>query len=104
MPGNNHWSEERWNRLVEQWCIDFGPESAAKIIQSSIVAIGGERITFPSLKDLERRERDRRICDFHRGDFSETAAHFGISDCTARRAVLKQRMLERDKFSSLAGT
>jgi len=97
MPRNNHWSEERWNRLLEQWCIDFGPKAAAKIIQCSIVAIGGERITIPSIKDIERRERDRRVCAFFCGDYRESSVRFGISISTARRIIMKQRMIDRSK-------
>lgn len=99
MGGNNsHWSEERWNRLIEQWCADFGPEAAAKIMQSSISAVGGERMTFPSLKDLETRERDRRICTLDLGNnHAELAERFGVHVCTIRRVILKQRMINREK-------
>lgn len=61
--GNNHWSEERWNNLCKQLCADFGPASAAKIIETIVYTIGGERITIPSLQALQHRERDRRICN-----------------------------------------
>jgi len=97
MPANNHWSEERWDNLCTQLCANFGPASAAKIIETIIHTIGGERLTIPSIQDLEKRERDRRICNYHRGDYEETAARFGIHVNTARRVVLKQLMIERQK-------
>lgn len=95
MPANNHWSEERWDRLITRWCADFGPDAAAKMIESTISECGGERITFPSLKDLQRRDRDRRICNYHRGNYEETAARFGVHVNTARRVVLRQRIIDR---------
>ncbi len=97
MPANNHWSEERWDNLCKQLCADFGPASAAKIIETIVYTIGGERLTIPSIQDIEKRERDRRICNFHRGDYLETAARFNVHVNTARRVVLKQRMIERQK-------
>lgn len=98
MGVNNHkHSEVRWNRLVEAWCADFGPEAAAKIMQSSIAAIGGERMTFPSLRDLQRRERARRICTVFCGNYQETAARFDLSEEQIRRIIQKQRMIDRSK-------
>ena len=98
MTGNNHWSEGRWDDLCKQLCADFGPEDAAKIIQTIVYTIGGERITLPSIQDLERRERDRRICDYHRGSIAETAARFNVSENTARRALLRQRIIDRNRI------
>ena len=95
MGANNHWSEDRWARLVERWCEDFGPEAAAKIIESSIAACGGERMTWPSLQDLQRRDRDRRICTYHRGSVEETALRFGVDGHTVRRALMKQKFIGR---------
>lgn len=97
MPANNHWSEGIWTRLVKRWCSDFGPEAAAKIVESTIYECGGERLTLPSVADLARRDRDRRICNYHTGNYAETSARFSISETTARRVVLKQRMIDRSK-------
>ena len=95
MGANNHWSEERLDNLCKQLCADFGPASAAKIIETVVCTIGGERITIPSIQDLQRRERDRKICTVFRGDYQEITARFDVSETTARRVVLKQRMIDR---------
>jgi Mor family transcriptional regulator len=96
--GNNHWSEERWQRLVEQWCADFGPEAAARIIQSTITAVGSERMSFPSIADLQRRERDRQICNLDLGDnHSELAERFGCGLRTVERVILRQRIMDRQR-------
>ena len=97
MPPNNHWSEERWDNLCKQLCADFGPASAAKVIETIVYTVGGERITIPSIKDLERRERNRRICNFHRGNVEETASHFNLHVETIRRILLQQRTLDRSR-------
>lgn len=100
--GNNHWSEERWERLTKRLCADFGPASAAKIIESIVYEIGGERVTIPNLQDLQRRERDRKICNVFRGDYQEITARFAVSETTARRVILKQHIIDRmkdEKFS-----
>jgi Mor family transcriptional regulator len=98
--GANHWSEEKWLRLVEQWCADFGPDLAARIIQSTVAAVGGERLTIPSLQDLQTRERDRRICNYHRGDCAETSARFDVSVATVRRVLLRQKMIDRSRMDA----
>ncbi len=99
MPVNNHWSEERWTRLVKRWCSDFGPEAAAKIVESTIYECGGERLTLPSLQDLQRRERDRKICDLFTGNnILELAERFRVEHKTIRRAVLRQRIIDRQKI------
>lgn len=98
MPANNHWSEERWDSLCKQLCADFGPEAASKIIKTIIYTIGGERITLPSIQDLQKRERDRQICLLDRGDnHPELAERFQTSVRTVERAILKQRILDRQK-------
>lgn len=97
MGANNHWSEERWDNLHKQLCADFGEASAAKIVETIVHTIGGERITIPSIHDLQCRERDRRVCNYFTGNYAETAQRFSMSERQARRIILKQRMLERDK-------
>ncbi len=97
MGANNHWSEERWDGLCKQLCADFGPASAAKIIETVIATIGGERITIPTIQDLQRRERDRQIWSCFRGDYQEIMVRFSISETTARRVILKQRIIERSR-------
>ncbi len=95
--GNNHWSEERWERLTKRLCADFGPASAAKIIESIVYEIGGERVTIPNLQDLQRRERDRKICNLHTGDnTSELAVRFSLHENSIRRILLSQRFRQRD--------
>jgi Mor family transcriptional regulator len=95
MPVNNHWSEERWDSLCKHLCADFGPASAAKIIETIVYSIGGERLTIPSLQDIQDRERDRRICNQFRGDnIAELHA------TTIRRIILKQRIMDRDRSAS----
>ncbi len=101
MPANNHWSDKRWDELCKQFCADHGPVVAAKIIQTIVNIRGGERITIPSIQDLERRERDRKIFSLfwgeYHGDYQAIALRFGISEATVRRIILKQRILERLK-------
>jgi Mor family transcriptional regulator len=92
---NGHWGEERWDRLCRQLCENFGPASAAKIIETLVYTVGGERITIPSIQDLERRARDRKICDVFRGNYQECAIRFGLSETTIRRVVHKQQMIDR---------
>lgn len=98
MPANgDRWSEDRWNRLVTRWISDFGPDAAARMIESTIYECGSERITIPSIKDLQRRERDRKICSLFQGNYQELAARFDLDECTIRRIILKQRMIDRSK-------
>lgn len=91
------WMEERWARLCKNLCADFGPASAAKIIETIVCAIGGERVTIPSQADLQRHKRNRQIYAVFRGDYNEISARFGISVDIARRVVMQQRMIERLK-------
>jgi Mor family transcriptional regulator len=97
MPVNNHWNEEQWMNLNKQICENFGPMLAAKIMETIITTIGGARITIPSIQDIERRERNRKICDVFHGDVQECAARFGVSGSTIRRVIMKQRMIDRTK-------
>lgn len=98
MSTNNHWNNnDRWDTLVKQLCSDFGPDSTAKIIETIVYTIGGERITMPSIYDLERRARDRKICDVFRGDYREIAVRFALSMNQVRRIIKRQRMIDRSK-------
>lgn len=97
MPANRHWGEERWDCLCKQLCENFGPEAAAKIIETIVTTIGGERITLPNLQDIEMRARNRKICNLYRGDYGEIMARFNISINTVRRILKKQRTISHEK-------
>ena len=89
MPANNHWSEERWDRLTKRLCADFGPAAASKIIESIVYEIGGERVTFPSVKDLSRKQRNMRICRlFEKGStYEELSVNFDLSTINIKRII-----------------
>ena len=101
MRQNNHWSEECWDGLCKQLCADFGPALAAKIVETIVSSpIAGARMTIPTIQDLQRRARDRKICSLFTGDYIALAERFGLSETSVRRIVLKQRMIDRSRYDN----
>ncbi len=76
--------EEELARLLG----DKGPYYARAITRDFFEQLGGLRITVPTIRDLIREERDRRICAEFRGDnHSEIAIRHGMTVRQIRRIL-----------------
>lgn len=82
--GNHRELEELYHRL----CIISGPLTPQAVIKVIIQTLGGSRVSIPTLKYLERIERDKKIKNaFHGGNYRELAMRFGVTEITVRRIV-----------------
>ena len=70
-----------------QLCSNFGPASADAIMEIFIYTLGGMRITVPTLKALDRRERNRKIRRKFKGDYKELMQPFNLTEGQIRRIV-----------------
>ncbi len=81
--GNHKELEELYNRLCMP--VKLTPSGAMKIL---IQTLGGSRISIPTLKYLDRIERDKRIRnEFHGGNYRELSVRFGLTEHSVRRIV-----------------
>lgn len=82
--GNHRELEELYHRL----CIISGPLTPPVVIKVIIQTLGGSRVSIPTLKYLERIERNKRIRNaFHGGNYRELAVRFGLTENMIRRVV-----------------
>lgn len=81
-------NRELFDQFVSRICSDFGLESGRAIMRVMFEELGGFRITIPTLEDLDREERDRRIRIIFNGiNIEELSERFGISKRQVRRIV-----------------
>lgn len=57
------------------------------VIRIMCEMLGGLRLTWPSIIDLEREDRDRKIVTSYKGNAMETALMSGVSPQTVRRVI-----------------
>ncbi|MFA5352927.1 MAG: Mor transcription activator family protein [Thermodesulfovibrionales bacterium] len=75
-------------RLFRRLCNEMGAESGEKVIKLIVEELGGLRVNIPSLHDLYRLERDRKILAMNRGtNHKEIAIIFNISVQQVRRVI-----------------
>jgi Mor family transcriptional regulator len=70
-------NREALDGLYHRLCTDFGEASGLMIIRTITEELGGLRVSFPDLQDLEREERDRRLVALFTGNnYKELAERF----------------------------
>lgn len=81
-------NREVLEQFFSRLCFEFGDQQARAVFQVLVEEVGGMRLTVPSLRDLERSERDRRIRkEFTGFNHQELALRFGLSVSQIRRVV-----------------
>lgn len=86
--GHRRALEEFYSRLC-MMSEQLTPEATIKIL---IQTFGGSRVSIPTLKYLDRVERNKRIRNaFHGGNYRELAARFGLTEHTIRTIVHERR-------------
>lgn len=86
--GNHHELAELYNRL----CMASDQLTPLTVMKILVQTLGGSRIYIPTLKYLERIERNKRIRqEFHGGNYRELAARFGLTVMTIRVIVHSER-------------
>jgi Mor family transcriptional regulator len=74
--------------LLSRLRADFGKPLSEKIIQAMAETIGGMRLTFPSMKDLDRNRRNARINrEFSGFNHVELAERYGLKIRQIRRIL-----------------
>lgn len=82
--GNHRELEELYNRL----CLTSEQLTPRAVMKVIIQTLGGSRISIPTLKYIERVERDKKIRSvFHGGNYRELAVRFGLTENSIRRIV-----------------
>lgn len=82
--GNHRELEELYHRL----CMVSAPLTPPAVIKVIIQTLGGSRISIPTLKYLERIERNKQIRNaFYGGNYRELATRFGLTENMIRRVV-----------------
>lgn len=81
-------NSEAIHGLFKRLCSDFGHSSGEAIIRVIIEEIGGMRVTLPTLKDIYRQERNKKICNLFNGaNHQELAIVFNLTVGQIRRIV-----------------
>lgn len=66
------------------------PGQGERILLVIAGASGGERWSVPSIDELDRIQRDKRICQLYKGaNISELALRFQLSESQVRRIVVR---------------
>jgi Mor family transcriptional regulator len=74
--------------FFNQLCSDFGHASGEAIMRLFINMLGGMRITVPTIKEINRKERDQKIRNmFHGDNHRELAKVFDLTEGQIRRIV-----------------
>lgn len=91
-------NREALEGLFRRLCRDFGEASGMAIIHTIVSEIGGLRVSIPDQQDLDRIERNRRICTRFTGDnIPELCILFNMSESNIRRVIDEERIrLRRD--------
>jgi len=80
-------NQEVIEELFSQLHGEFG-SMAPQIINKLVQVLGGTRMTFPDLKYLYRKERDRRIRnEFNGRNYEELALRYGLKTRRVRDIV-----------------
>jgi len=81
-------SDERdhFSRLNQRLQTEF-KDLAPAIVRVIVEEWGDQRLTVPGFRTLQRLQRDDLIRRRHRGNVTETALYFSVSESTVRRAI-----------------
>lgn len=84
-------SAEALDRMFGRMVREFGSE-AEHVLRVLAEELGGFRLTFPDVQDIERMARNKTICDRFTGcNYDELAARFSLHPSQVRRIVEGQR-------------
>ena len=93
MENTNEALKEFESRLYTE----LGDRAASAAMLILIRTLGGIRLTIPTISQLSRDARNKRIRQlFHGGNYHELAARFGVNPTTVRRIVHGKRNKERE--------
>ena len=95
-------NKEMLNALFSRLVTEHGPDIGTRAFRAVIEELGGLQIRIPSVLDLEREERDRRVRQLFDGfNTMELAIRFGLSTRQIRRIVRTQPVITRDEKGGL---
>ena len=70
---------------------ELGEQLAEVVVEMMVVELGSVRLTFPSLADLERQQRNRRIQTLFNGaNLQELALRFDLHPSHVRRILSRK--------------
>ena len=91
-------NKEMLNALFSRLVTEHGPDIGTRAFRAVIEELGGLQIRIPSVLDLEREERDRRVRQLFDGfNTMELGIRFGISARHVRRIVRSQSAISQNK-------
>ncbi len=83
-------NSEALERLGHRLLLELGETDGYAALKMIFEELGGLRVTVPTIKELERQERDRMIIEAFTGfNYHELAIRFKCSVRTIRRIVCK---------------
>lgn len=80
--------QELFGQIVARLHHEFGICQTLQIVRVLAEEIGGVRVSFPDIQDLNRMERDRRIsCEYTGANLEELALRYRLHRRQVRRIV-----------------
>lgn len=82
------YNREVIDQLTQRLTMEFGEKSSSEIMRILREEVGGIRLTMPTLEDLHRQQRDKKIQALFTGfNHKELATRFGLHVRHVRRIV-----------------
>jgi len=81
-------SEKYFEQFVKRLYEEIGNVFGERVLRILIEEIGGLRVSIPDFRELERKERNKKIKNkFNGANVKEIAYYFNISESQVRRIV-----------------